>query len=83
MPHNTNPDGCGSDFDALEQLADRIGYRDRLNHWAVIRLLPNMQRVVVGRFRSRSDADGHQRFLQQHVPEGEFIVLFDSQQYLD
>ncbi|PSB17160.1 hypothetical protein C7B76_10410 [filamentous cyanobacterium CCP2] len=29
-------------------------YRERLNHWAVIRLLPNCQRVVIDRFRSRS-----------------------------
>ncbi len=26
---------------------------------AIARLLPNMQRIIVGRFRNWSDADGH------------------------
>ena len=52
-------------------------YSDRLKHWAIVRLLPKMQRVVIERFRRRSDADGHLRFLQQHIPDGTFIVIFD------
>ncbi|MBD2021875.1 hypothetical protein H6F43_16970 [Leptolyngbya sp. FACHB-36] len=52
-------------------------YSERLHHWAVVRLLPNMQRVVIARFRDRSDADGHQQFLQRHIPNATFIVLFD------
>ena len=32
-------------------------YRDRLNGWLVVRLLPKMQRVVVSRFRNHSEAD--------------------------
>ena len=53
-------------------------YRERLNHWAVVRLLPNFQRVIVDRFRSRSDAEGHAQAMQRLVPDGEFIVVFDS-----
>ena len=52
-------------------------YSDRLKHWTIVRLLPKMQRVVIERFRRRSDADGHLRFLQQHIPDGTFIVVFD------
>jgi hypothetical protein len=52
-------------------------YRERLNHWAVIRLLPNFQRVVVDRFRSRSDAEGHAQAMRRLIPDGEFIVVFD------
>jgi hypothetical protein len=33
-------------------------YKQRLNSWIIVRLLPNLQRSVVGRFRSWSDADG-------------------------
>jgi hypothetical protein len=40
-------------------------------------LLPNLQRVIVGRFRSRADADGHLQFLRQHIPNGHFVVMFD------
>ncbi|WAL60114.1 hypothetical protein [Thermocoleostomius sinensis] len=52
-------------------------YRDRLNHWAVVRLLPNFQRVVVNRFRSRSNAEGHAQAMQRLIPDAEFVVVFD------
>ncbi|MBW4657560.1 MAG: hypothetical protein KME15_02705 [Drouetiella hepatica Uher 2000/2452] len=52
-------------------------YRDRLNHWAVIRLLPKMQRVVVARFKNRSDADGYVMTLRRLFPDGVFVVVFD------
>lgn len=63
MPHNT-----GS-----------IAYQSRLYPWVIARLLPNMQRTIVGRFRSRSDADGHLRCLRQLIPHTSFAVVFDLQ----
>jgi hypothetical protein len=33
----------------------------------------------VGRFRSRSDADGHLRCLRQLIPHASFVVVFDLQ----
>lgn len=75
MPQNTNPDDLTLDMPVSHSDSS---YRERLKHWAVMRLLPNMKNVVVARFRSRSDADGHLRFLRRNVPEGEFIVVFDS-----
>ncbi|AFY50562.1 hypothetical protein Nos7524_4825 [Nostoc sp. PCC 7524] len=56
-----------------------ITYKERLNPWAITRLLPDMQRVTVARFRSRSDADGHLQLLRQLIPDGIFTVVFDSQ----
>lgn len=56
-----------------------IAYKERLNPWAITRLLPDMQRVTVARFRSRSDADGHVQLLRQLIPDGSFTVVFDSQ----
>ena len=56
-----------------------MSYKERLTPWTIVRLLPDMQRVTVGRFRSRSDADGHIRFLRQQIPYGSFEVIFDSQ----
>ncbi|MCC3404121.1 MAG: hypothetical protein JGK17_00615 [Microcoleus sp. PH2017_10_PVI_O_A] len=35
-----------------------IAYQKRLYPWAIAKLMPNMQRTVVCRFRRRSDADG-------------------------
>lgn len=55
-------------------------YAERLNHWAIVRLLPNMQRVVVARFKSRSDADGYVQALQRLIPDAAFLVVFDPVQ---
>jgi hypothetical protein len=52
-------------------------YRDRLNRWLVIRLLPKMQRVTLVRCYRESDADGYVRVLRRLMPDEEFIVVFD------
>lgn len=52
-------------------------YRERLNSWAVIRLLPNLQRITVTRCRNESDASGHCRILECLEPQAQFIVIFD------
>ncbi|AOX02554.1 hypothetical protein BJP34_26700 [Moorena producens PAL-8-15-08-1] len=52
-------------------------YYHRLHPWAVVRLLPQMQRVVVARFRNRSDAEGHLKALKRLMPDGEFVIVFD------
>jgi hypothetical protein len=52
-------------------------YRERLAPWIVVQLLPEMQRIVRGRFRNRSDADGHLAILRRQFPQTEFVVIFD------
>jgi predicted house-cleaning noncanonical NTP pyrophosphatase (MazG superfamily) len=56
-----------------------MAYKQRLSLWAVIRLLPNMQREIVARFRSESDADGHLKVLRRLNPGSTFQVVFDLQ----
>ncbi len=58
---------------------DSMSYKERLQAWTIVRLLPDMQRTIVGRFRHRSDADGHVHFLRQQIPNASFVVVFDSQ----
>ncbi|EGJ31209.1 MULTISPECIES: SPOR domain-containing protein [Moorena] len=58
-------------------------YSQRLYPWAVVRLLPMMQRVVVGRFRNRSDAEGHMQALKRLMPDAEFIIIFDIGQDIE
>ncbi|AOW99300.1 hypothetical protein BJP34_07375 [Moorena producens PAL-8-15-08-1] len=58
-------------------------YSQRLYPWAVVRLLPMMQRVVVGRFRNRSDAEGHMQALKRLMPDGKFIIVFDIGQEIE
>ncbi|NJL69055.1 MAG: hypothetical protein HC894_24800 [Microcoleus sp. SM1_3_4] len=40
----------------------------RLKPWTVVRLLPNLEKVVLGEFRSWSDADGHLQLLKRNAP---------------
>jgi hypothetical protein len=54
-----------------------MAYKERLKPWVVVRLLPCLQWAIVGRYRSRSDADGHLQLLRQRVPHIEFKVVFD------
>ncbi|MBD1843817.1 hypothetical protein H6F89_10470 [Cyanobacteria bacterium FACHB-63] len=74
MPHNAEFDDSAAH--------DRVrSYRERfLTNWTIVCLLPNMQRVIVGRFRTRTDADGHLRVLRQMMPRREFIVVFDREE---
>ncbi|MBD1871670.1 hypothetical protein H6F95_31090 [Cyanobacteria bacterium FACHB-471] len=54
-----------------------MSYGESLQCWAVIRLLPHMQRITIRRFRRESDADGYLKALRRYVPEGKFVLLFD------
>ncbi|NEO28858.1 MAG: hypothetical protein F6K36_00025 [Symploca sp. SIO3C6] len=52
-------------------------YRERLQPWVLVRLLPKMQNIRVARFRSRSDAEGHLLAYRRLMPNDQFIVIFD------
>jgi hypothetical protein len=54
-------------------------YKERLNPWVLVRLLPNMQRITVGQFRNRSDADGHLEILRRLIPNAKFVVMFNTE----
>ena len=58
-------------------LASLTDYQARLHPWCIVRLLPKMQRIVVGRFRKGNDADDHARSLRHLIPDGQFVVMFD------
>ncbi|MEB3181723.1 MAG: hypothetical protein VKL59_22225 [Nostocaceae cyanobacterium] len=52
-------------------------YHAILAPWAVVRWLSPTDRAVVGRFRTRSDADGHAVALRRLIPKAYFDVLFE------
>ena len=52
-------------------------YLERLTPWCLVRLLPKMQRLTVGRFRRWNDAHEHMRILRQLVPEANYAIVFD------
>jgi hypothetical protein len=53
-------------------------YFDQLHPWCLMRLLPNLQRQVIARFRRRNDAEAHMRVLRQQAPMGRYEVVFDA-----
>jgi hypothetical protein len=48
-----------------------------LKPWAVVRQRPNLQWLIIARYRSRADADGHLLLLRQRVPNIPFKVVFE------
>ena len=52
-------------------------YKKRFKPWAVARLLPNQKWLIIGRYHTRNDADGHFQLLRQRVPKIQFKVVFD------
>jgi putative acetyltransferase len=45
--------------------------------WAIARLLPNAQAIIVARFRNRQDAHDHKRLLHRFIPNAQFEIIFD------
>ncbi|NJL01320.1 MAG: hypothetical protein HC910_12460 [Spirulinaceae cyanobacterium SM2_1_0] len=54
-----------------------MSYRNCLKVWAVVRLLPRMQRAIVARYKSESDALGHVETLRRLQPGAQYRVIFD------
>ena len=42
-----------------------------------------MQRVVVRRFRNRSNAEGHMQALKRLMPDANFVIVFDLGDLMD
>lgn len=53
-------------------------YREYSNQWIVVRLLPSLQQIVLGRYRKRKDAEGHLAVMRQQMPRGKFAIVFDA-----
>ncbi len=54
-----------------------FSYRNALYPWCVIRQLPRMQRVVVGRFRRRNEAEEFLSLLRRSNPDCTYYIVFD------
>jgi hypothetical protein len=48
----------------------------RLEVWAIVRQLPDMQNAVVNRFRRRSDAEACLRLLSRSMPNRNYVILY-------
>ena len=52
-------------------------YKAQLYPWCIIRPFPNMRTQIVGRFRNRSDAEGHLHILKRLIPNVPYQIMFD------
>ena len=52
-------------------------YRERLSPWCIVRHLPKMQRLVVGRFRKRNEATEFLRVLRRLNSTMQYEIIFD------
>ncbi len=55
-----------------------MSYQDQLHPWVVYRLLPNLQRLMVARFRRRGDADAYLKTMQRVMPRSHFAVVYEG-----
>jgi hypothetical protein len=55
-------------------------YRTALAPWAVVHWVSPTERIVINRFRSRSDADGHLTILQRLMPQADLRVIVEVEQ---
>jgi hypothetical protein len=69
-----------TDYKSSTSATQAIAYKKRLNAWAIARSVSDIERVIVARFRSRSDADGYLRHLRQEIPNSTFEVVVDYEQ---
>lgn len=61
----------------LKTTTQSLSYKEKLSPWCIIRLLPNLQRSVVARFRRRNDAEAHLQVLRRLIPDVPFEIVFD------
>ena len=52
-------------------------YKNQLQPWCIIRPLPNLQRVVVARFRRCNDAEAYLQVLRRLVSGVAYQIVFD------
>ncbi|MGV0027147.1 hypothetical protein [Phormidesmis priestleyi] len=64
------PNGAGDSFTSTN-------YWQRLHPWCIVRFLPQMQRIVIQRFRYRSQAEEYLRVLKRLLPHANHQIIFD------
>lgn len=66
-----------SDFRRFERQRLTAFPKGSAADWCVIRQLPTLQSVIVGRFTSRIEAETHRSFMKRLYPSYFFEVMFD------
>lgn len=56
-----------------------MSYQDSLRAWVIYQLLSNCQRLIVERFRRRSEAENYLRVLQRLQPQAKYTIVFEME----
>lgn len=54
-----------------------FNYSVQFYPWCIVRLLPNLQRSVMQRFRKRAEAEEYLKALKRLLPETNHQIVFD------
>lgn len=57
-----------------------MNYQEKLSPWTIVRVLPDLQKITVARFRRRGDAEGHLVILNRMMPLAEFAIEFENRE---
>ncbi len=55
-----------------------MSYQQKLSPWTIVRVLPDLQKITVARFRRRNEAEGHLIILNRMMPLAEFAIVFEG-----
>ncbi len=55
-----------------------MNYQAQLNPWVVYRLLSDLQREAIARFRTRNDAESYLKVMEQMQPHVLYALVFDA-----
>lgn len=53
-------------------------YAEHFGYWIVVRYVPNVDRIVLGRYRKRAEAEGHLALMRMFSPRGSFAIAYDA-----
>ncbi|MDY6785601.1 MAG: hypothetical protein SW833_24125 [Cyanobacteriota bacterium] len=77
----TKLNNCAAFYPLAAHPLKSVGtYREKLQPWCIIRLLPNLQRVTVARFTRRNDAEAHLLALRRLMPDTNHCLVFATQE---
>ena len=54
-----------------------MNYKAQLNPWVVHQLLPNLQQRAIARFRTRNEAEGYRKVIEQLQANTKCVVVFE------
>ena len=59
------------------EILTAMTYLNQLYPWCIIKPLPNLQRLIVARFRRRNEAEAHLQVIRRLMPGITYTIIFD------